>query len=466
MLEQREQRHRRQPAERRFGDEPREHAGLGVGQRIAAGIVGRRCSSARARRTRRASARSGVTSAAVLPSCTASRSATAIASASSSAFAASITATSASAASRAAVVGALAPSARSLRRPHRLGDEPRRARALGAEHGRRRRASMPMRRSSACMANCGWPDAGGSRRVAADQRPRTSRRDRCRGRAAPRRRAAAARWSRAASRSPASSRSSRRRSPARHGVASRARFGLDQQVAPRRRLDPRRARAGSRANASRAICRNSSVLLPVLVEFARHECRRAGPSHLPRRHVVHQPREIVGERERRGRAVGDQRLPASGAQAGRARSISGRAAASSMRRSSPPSASGIRAHRPPLAACRRRRARPRRCRRAARCAAGSAASVLSTVEERVAREPAGAPRRQVQRRVGERERIVPAGTRDQPSVAQRADQRRQKRRGCGNGEDARRPLYGVGGALDHDLMRSWSGIPCEHHLFR
>ena len=40
VLEQRQQRHRRQPFERGFGREPCEHAGLGVGQRIAAGIVG------------------------------------------------------------------------------------------------------------------------------------------------------------------------------------------------------------------------------------------------------------------------------------------------------------------------------------------------------------------------------------------------------------------------------------------
>ena len=40
-LTQRQQRHRRQVLERGLGGEPREHAGLGVGQRVAAGIVGR-----------------------------------------------------------------------------------------------------------------------------------------------------------------------------------------------------------------------------------------------------------------------------------------------------------------------------------------------------------------------------------------------------------------------------------------
>ena len=41
MLEQRQQRHRRQAVQRGFGGEPREHAGRRVGQRVAAGIVHR-----------------------------------------------------------------------------------------------------------------------------------------------------------------------------------------------------------------------------------------------------------------------------------------------------------------------------------------------------------------------------------------------------------------------------------------
>jgi hypothetical protein len=41
MLEQREQRHRLEPAEGRFGGEPREHAGRRFGKRVAAGIVDR-----------------------------------------------------------------------------------------------------------------------------------------------------------------------------------------------------------------------------------------------------------------------------------------------------------------------------------------------------------------------------------------------------------------------------------------
>ena len=59
--------------------------------------------------------------------------------------------------------------------------------------------AIPMRCSSACMANCGWPARRRLLGVAADQSPGSRRRDRCRARAAPRRRAAGRRWWRAAS---------------------------------------------------------------------------------------------------------------------------------------------------------------------------------------------------------------------------------------------------------------------------
>ena len=89
---------------------------------------------------------------------------------------------------------------------------------------RRRRASIPMRASNACMANCGWPGAG--ERSAPHRRRSVAtmlRRDRYRGPAARRRHAASARWSRSIRRSPGSSRSNRRRSPARRSCAPAAR---------------------------------------------------------------------------------------------------------------------------------------------------------------------------------------------------------------------------------------------------
>ena len=94
MLEQREQRHRRQPFERGARDQTREHAGGGFRERIAAGVVRRDVPAlAASPATRRASARSGVTRAAVRAAVSASRNATAMASASSSTLAASMTVT-------------------------------------------------------------------------------------------------------------------------------------------------------------------------------------------------------------------------------------------------------------------------------------------------------------------------------------------------------------------------------------
>ena len=198
-------------------------------------------------------------------------------------------------------------------------------------------------------------------------------------------------------RSPASSRSSRRRSPGRRCAASRSRFGLDQQVAPRRRLD-RAALARASPASTRARSSEIERELPVVVELVRHQPVELVPRHLPRRHVVHQPREIVGERQRGGRRVRDQRRAA-------------RRRASPARR--PSSAISCGEQQPPLEAAerrrhverarsrrsrlRRRRSRPRRCRRAATMR-GRIAARLEHVEESVARQPAGAPRRQIERR--------------------------------------------------------------------
>ena len=51
--------------------------------------------------------------------------------------------------------------------------------------------------------------------------------------------------------------------------------------------------------------RASSV--QILIEVFRHKAVESVPRHLPRRHVVHQMREIVGEFECRCRTVGDKR---------------------------------------------------------------------------------------------------------------------------------------------------------------
>jgi hypothetical protein len=62
--------------------------------------------------------------------------------------------------------------------------------------------------------------------------------------------------------------------------------------------------------------------------------------------------------------------------------------------------------------------------------------VAGDVEENVAREPAGAAGREIDRGAAERQRIGAVGKAfDQLAVAQRADQHRQERRGGGDVED-------------------------------
>ncbi len=84
------------------------------------------------------------------------------------------------------------------------------------------------------------------------------------------------------------------------------RFGLDQRVAARGRLDG----APLGENFRPVLARDLQELereLPVAVERFGHEPVEPVPRHAARGHVVHQPREIVGERERRGGVVGDER---------------------------------------------------------------------------------------------------------------------------------------------------------------
>ena len=108
------------------------------------------------------------------------------------------------------------------RRPQRLGQVALAAvRAPGSASAVTASRAIPIRRSSACMANCGCPTAGATTsRPAASRRPAISSHDSGveigveagQHHGAVRR---AWRWSRSARRSPASSRSSRRRSPGR-----------------------------------------------------------------------------------------------------------------------------------------------------------------------------------------------------------------------------------------------------------
>ena len=350
MLEQRQQRHRREPAERRLGDQPREHAGRRVGQRVAAGIVDRHV-PARQRRQhaprQRAVGRD----------------------------------------QRGGLARRLDRLAQRDRDRERLllgvgGLDHRDATPAHASHA----PQSPARRERCCQmsvaaAGRSASETRRSRPCGAGGRARRPPRARCRCAAAvpawriadgrPRRDAAGSRgrrgpdqlpgrvvevgveagqhhgavrqawrWSRSASRSPASSRSSRPRSPARRAGGEPRRLGGDQQVAPRGRLDRVPFRRGSLGHCSRAILRKSSVICQYSSSSSGTRSSSRSQRHLARRHVVHQAREIVGQRQRGGRAVGDQRRLPARRRACRRPPISGPARPSSMLRSSPPSASG------------------------------------------------------------------------------------------------------------------------------
>ena len=349
----------------------------------------------------------------------------AMASASSSALAASTTAMSCSAASACAAKSG-SPSRvcqSSVAAAGRSASDASRSRPCGC--GRRQRRHRVARDADPAQQRVHGELRMAVRGVLVVRRSasRTARRDRCRARAAPPRRAAAWRWSRAAPRSPASSRSSPRRSPGRplwRAAPARPR-SAGRAARPARSC---RARRGSPASARARIFRNSSVSCQYLSMSARHQRRRACPSSP----AASSCRPSAG-RGRSASISADAGLPAtSGASPGACRLELLRpfqdqlgqhhAALQPAERVRAARAPAPRSRRPRL---RRRRSRPRRRRRSARCAAGSRRR-RRAVEEHVARQPAGAPRRQVERRAGERERI--AGRPGSPAPAGRRAARR------------------------------------------
>ena len=83
-------------------------------------------------------------------------------------------------------------------------------------------------------------------------------------------------------------------------------FGLDQFVAALGLLDGvllGQDRAPARVHEFEEVER----LLPIFVEVFRHQFVEIVPRHLARDHVVHQPRQRIGQRHRGLRRVGDQR---------------------------------------------------------------------------------------------------------------------------------------------------------------
>ena len=90
------------------------------------------------------------------------------------------------------------------------------------------------------------------------------------------------------------------------------RLGGDQPVAARRRFDP--AALGEHGGPILARdLEEPQRQLPVRVERVRHQFVEPVPRHLPGRHVVDQPRQVVGKRESGGGRVGDQRRARCGA---------------------------------------------------------------------------------------------------------------------------------------------------------
>ncbi len=178
--------------------------------------------------------------------------------------------------------------------------------------------------------------------------------------------------------------------------------------------------------------------LPIAVERIRDEFVEPVPGHAAGGHVVHQASEIIGERERRRRIAGNERrfvFPVRGDAAG-------------------PLEHQLRQQHAAFEPADRRWQIERRTgKRTARCLCESDLVLVDVsdgddagkdrcagsghVEEDIAYEPAGPPRRQIERGTGQCERIMSGGkTRHQGSVDQRADQRRHERRRGRNGEDA------------------------------
>ena len=314
MFEQREQLHRGEFAKRRLGGKPSEDASRRVRERIAGGIlralIPHRSSAAV---TRRASARSGVTSAAVFSSSTASRSATAMASASSSAVAASIMVMV-----RQRRVGmrleagsgrALPPQIRRRRRPQYFRHQPLAARRLdeafdsvagdadAGKQGLQRVLGVSRRRRNALALIPGDQSPGVIVQIGVETgqhdgavRQARDSRDQFRG---GRNRAGGTRGD--------------------HGAVGLARkprgFGLDQRVAAPRRFDETALVQDRRPVASREV-QELQRELPVLIEEVGHEAVELFPRNVAHRHVVHEPREIVGKRASRGRRLGDERTSA------------------------------------------------------------------------------------------------------------------------------------------------------------
>ena len=343
-----------------------------------------------------------------------------MASASSSALAASIIAMAASAASASA-----ANAASAARCCHTLG---RRGRAQRLRNkpfaaARLRQAattasrSIPMRASSACSANCGCPGAPSRPRRCAGASGRSRRRRSCRHESASRsvsrpgsttapcgKCAMVAISSAVAGIEPVEPAAITGASVLRASRAASALISASRRAAGS--IAPRsRSIAG---HVSRAICRNFSVSCQYGSRIVGHEPVERVPRHLAHGHVVDQAREIVGERAGRRRRLRDERGALRCREPPARAPIRSTSRVSSSRRSRPPSAGGKASASAAMspAAASAKAISSSSMSPIATMRGRIAASAVEPVEKSVARQPAGAPRRQIERHGGERERIA------------------------------------------------------------
>ena len=380
MLEQREQRHRRKAVQRRFGGEPREHAGRRIGKRVAAGIVHRHV-PARQRRQHAAGQRpvgrhqrgglAGIVHRLAQRNGDGQRLLLGVGGLDHRD--AGERGIGMSGESRHPPgVPAKARWPRPAAAPPRPGVRGRAVRAAPAPSRCRGRCRCVC--SSADMANCGWPCAASVSAsplgdhvpgrvveigVEAGQHQRAVRQ--------------LARWWRAMSRSPGSSRSSLPRSPGRcwsQAVWLRPRSACRGARPARCGLSPSGVAGQCRADDLQEVER----LLPVFVHVGPAPARRAGPTSPAASPCRPSAAPDPGERQRRGRTVGDERRLIASPRGAMRRAhfrikLRERHGALEVRRAPPADRAPRRRSR--RSRLRRRQAHPRRRRRSARCAAGS-----------------------------------------------------------------------------------------------
>jgi hypothetical protein len=209
-------------------------------------------------------------------------------------------------------------------------------------------------------------------------------------------------------------------------------FRFDQAVAPVRRLDP----ADLLEMIGPRLARDAQEIqrvLPVFVELVRHQAVERFPGDATGDHVVHQPRQIAGQRQRRCRAADHQRR--------QHRAFRPRRYQMSQRQPAFEFAEPWRKVQRRDAAewlgafgerqfvfvdiAKRDNARQDGCAR------------IQFVEKDFPRQPAGASGRQVQRRPREVQGILAClKSLHQPAVDQRSNHGAQERRGNGNAENA------------------------------